>query len=167
KVVMSESEDEETENQEKKIQDINDDPLVSLVRESMKEREVDFVTPTKASTSREAQEEEISPTILEAAKTLSNVASQGISKARSTDKGKRYKRRARSTDKGKDINTGLDAKAEVNTVSEDVNPGSTKLNTGSTPVNTPSIVPSPDKGQREGKAQMIDEDVQATQKTKE
>ncbi|GJR86753.1 hypothetical protein Tco_0210764 [Tanacetum coccineum] len=45
KVVVSNSEYEETENQGRKIQNINDDPLVSLVRESMKE--ADFVTPTK------------------------------------------------------------------------------------------------------------------------
>ncbi|GKF73536.1 hypothetical protein Tco_0219868, partial [Tanacetum coccineum] len=50
--------------------------------ESMKEKSTDFVTPTKAS--GEAQEEEeISPTILEAAKTLSKVASQGVSKENS------------------------------------------------------------------------------------
>ncbi|GJV59429.1 hypothetical protein Tco_1465529, partial [Tanacetum coccineum] len=85
---------------------------VSLVRESMKEKLADFVTPTKAL--GEAQEEEISPTILEAAKTLSKVASQGVSKAKSTDKGKRYRRRA-----------------------------------------------------REGKAEMVEEDIQATHKTKE
>ncbi|GKF03625.1 hypothetical protein Tco_0030548, partial [Tanacetum coccineum] len=54
-------------------QDINNDPLASLVRESMKEKSTDFVTTTKAS--REAQEEDISPKILEAAKTLSKVAS--------------------------------------------------------------------------------------------
>ncbi|GKD87534.1 hypothetical protein Tco_1358688 [Tanacetum coccineum] len=41
--------------------------------ESMKEKSTDFVTPTKAS--GEAREEEISPTIMEAAKTLSKVAS--------------------------------------------------------------------------------------------
>ncbi|GKC56980.1 hypothetical protein Tco_1084578 [Tanacetum coccineum] len=50
KVVVSDSEDEETENQGRKIQDIDDDPLVSLVRESMKEKDTDFVTPTKIST---------------------------------------------------------------------------------------------------------------------
>ncbi|GJW29504.1 hypothetical protein Tco_0046379 [Tanacetum coccineum] len=69
KVILSESEDEETENQGRKIQDIDDDPLVSLVR--------DFVTPTKTRVSAlgEAQEEDISPTTLEAAKTLSKAAS--------------------------------------------------------------------------------------------
>ncbi|GJT85342.1 hypothetical protein Tco_1067059 [Tanacetum coccineum] len=73
KVIVSESESEEPEDQGRKFQDIDDDPLVSLVRESMKEKSIDFVTPTKAS--REAHEEEISPTILEAAKTLSKDAS--------------------------------------------------------------------------------------------
>ncbi|GJT20101.1 hypothetical protein Tco_0878807 [Tanacetum coccineum] len=69
KVILSESEDEETENQGRKNHDIDDDSLVSLVR--------DFVTPTKTKVSAlgEAQEEDISPTTLEAAKTLSKVAS--------------------------------------------------------------------------------------------
>ncbi|GKA82399.1 copia protein, partial [Tanacetum coccineum] len=57
--------------------------------------------------------EEISPTILEAAKTLSKVASQSVSKAKTTDKGKRYRRRARSM--AKKINTGLDAEDEFTT----------------------------------------------------
>ncbi|GKA38495.1 hypothetical protein Tco_0731046 [Tanacetum coccineum] len=52
KVVVSDSKYEETENQGRKIQDIDDDPLVSLVRESMKE--ADFVTPTKDRASGEA-----------------------------------------------------------------------------------------------------------------
>ncbi|GJZ11923.1 ribonuclease H-like domain-containing protein [Tanacetum coccineum] len=84
---------------------------ISLVRESMKEKSTDFVTPTKAS--GEAHEEEISPTILEAAKTLSKVASHGVSKEKSTDKGKRYRRRARSM--AKKIDTRLDAEEEINT----------------------------------------------------
>ncbi|GJU61358.1 hypothetical protein Tco_1243193 [Tanacetum coccineum] len=44
-----------SEDQGRIIQDIDDDPLVSLVRESMKEKLADFVTPKKAS--GEAQEE--------------------------------------------------------------------------------------------------------------
>ncbi|GJZ64072.1 hypothetical protein Tco_0620493 [Tanacetum coccineum] len=135
----------------------------------MKENSTDFVTHTKAS--GEAQEEEeISPTILEAAKTLSKVASQSVSKAKSTDKGKRYRRRARSI--AKKINTELDAEVEINTGGveintgiEDVNTGSTKVDTGRTLIRTSSI--SPKKGQREGKAQMVEEDIQATHKTKE
>ncbi|GJV64572.1 hypothetical protein Tco_1475400 [Tanacetum coccineum] len=133
--------------------DIDDDPLVSLVRESIKEKSTDFVTPTKAS--GEAQEEDISPTILEAAKTLSKVASQGVSKVKSTDKGKRYKRRARSV--AKIINTRLDAEEEINTGIEDVSTGSAKVNSGT----------ASKRGQREGNAPMVEEDIQATHKTKE
>ncbi|GJZ22342.1 putative ribonuclease H-like domain-containing protein [Tanacetum coccineum] len=147
KVIVSESKGEEPEDQGRIIQDIDDDPLVSLVRESMKEKSTEFVTPTKAL--REAQEEEISPTILEVAKTLSKVASQSVNKAKSTDKGKRYKRRARSM--AKKINTGLDAEDEINTGIEDVNTGSTKVDTC----------------RREGNTQMVKEDIQATYKTKE
>ncbi|GKD77974.1 hypothetical protein Tco_1340595, partial [Tanacetum coccineum] len=169
KVVMSDLEDEETENQGRKIQDIDDDPLVSLVRESMEEKAADLITPTKISASGEVQEEDISPTTLEAAKTLSQVVSQ---RARSTDKGKRYKRKTRTIDK--DISTGLDAEVEVSPGRVIISSGSAGVNTGSTPVSTPSIVQkvnviisSPVKGQREGKAPMSTEDVQATKRTKE
>ncbi|GKA33599.1 hypothetical protein Tco_0720028 [Tanacetum coccineum] len=155
KVIVSESEGEEPEDQGRIIQDIDDDPLVSLVRESMKEKSTDFVTPTKA-LGEAQEEEEISPTILEAAKTLSKVASQSVSKAKSTDKGKRYRRRARSM--AKKINTGLDAEDEINTGRVEINTGIEDVNTGSTKV---------DSGRREGKAQMVEEDIQATHKTKE
>ncbi|GJY32187.1 putative reverse transcriptase, RNA-dependent DNA polymerase [Tanacetum coccineum] len=169
RVILSDLEDEETENHGRKIQDIDDDPLVSLVRESIKEKEADFVTHAKASASGETQEEDISPIVLEAAQTLSQVVSQSVST---------YKRRAKSANKGKEIGTGLDffsaakerlhsAEVEVNTK---VNSGSAGVYTGNTPVSTPSVIkntiPSPVKGQREGKAPMIAKDVQATQKTK-
>ncbi|GKF45436.1 hypothetical protein Tco_0131988, partial [Tanacetum coccineum] len=91
-----------------------------------------------------------------------------------------YKRRTRSANNGKDIGIGMgffsaakerlnSAKVEVNT---EVNPGSAGVNTSNTPVSTPSviqivIVPSLVKSQREGKALMTLEDVQATQKKKE
>ncbi|GKA14609.1 hypothetical protein Tco_0694255 [Tanacetum coccineum] len=117
-------EGEEPEDQGRIIQDIDDDPLVSLVRESMKmkEKSTDFVTPTKAL--GEAQEEDISPTILEAAKTLSK------------------------------INTG---RVEINTGIEEVSTGSAKVDSGT----------ASKRGQREGKAPMVEEDIQATHKTKE
>ncbi|GJT08465.1 hypothetical protein Tco_0842927 [Tanacetum coccineum] len=121
----------------------------------MKEKSTNFVTPTKAS--GEAQEEEeISPTTLEAAKTLSKVASQSVSKAKSTDKGKRYRRRTRSM--ANKINTGLDAEDEINTGRVEINIGIEDVNTGSTKV---------DSGRREGKALMVEVDIQATHKTKE
>ncbi|GJX12546.1 hypothetical protein Tco_0204304 [Tanacetum coccineum] len=160
KVLISESAGEESEDQGRKFQDIDDDPLVSLVRESMKEKSTDFVTPTKAS--GEAQEEEISPTILEAAKTLSKVASQGVGKEKSTDKGKRYRRRARSM--AKKIDTGLDAEEEINTGREEINTGIEEVSTGSTKVDSGT---ASKRGQREGKAPMVEDDIQATHKTKE
>ncbi|GKF14380.1 hypothetical protein Tco_0055842, partial [Tanacetum coccineum] len=46
KVLISKSEGEEPDDQGRKIHNIDDDPLVSLVRESMKEKLTDFVTPT-------------------------------------------------------------------------------------------------------------------------
>ncbi|GJV11845.1 hypothetical protein Tco_1353386 [Tanacetum coccineum] len=110
----------------------------------------DFVTPTKPS--REVQEEEISPTTLEAAKTLSKVASQ---MSKSVDKCKRYKRRKES--KGKDINSVFE---EVNTGFEKVNTGGLGVSTGSRPVSSA-------RGQREGKAPMIVEETQAPKRTKE
>ncbi|GKA72092.1 hypothetical protein Tco_0778308 [Tanacetum coccineum] len=155
RVVISESEGEEPEDQGRIIQDIDDDPLVSLVKESMKmkEKSTDFVTPTKAS--GEAQEEDISPTILEAAKTLSKVASQGVSKVKSTDKGKRYRRRARSV--AKNINTGLDAEEEINTGREEIHTGIEDVSTGSTKVDSGT---ASKRGQREGKCTtQMDEEV--------
>ncbi|GJW74216.1 putative ribonuclease H-like domain-containing protein [Tanacetum coccineum] len=92
---------------------------------------------------REAQEEEISPTTLEAAKTLSKVASQ---RSKSVDKGKRYKRRKES--KGKDIDSGFE---EVNTGFEKVNTSGLGVSTGSGPVSSA-------RGQMEGKAPMIEEE---------
>ncbi|GJT68608.1 hypothetical protein Tco_1020088 [Tanacetum coccineum] len=123
---------EESEDQGRKIQDIDDDPLVSLVRESMKEKSTDFVTPTKAS--GEAHEEEISPTILEAAKTLSK------------------------------IDNGLDAEEEINTGREEINTGIEEVSTGSTKVDSGT---ASKRGQREGKAPIVEEDIQVTHKTKE
>ncbi|GJU31701.1 hypothetical protein Tco_0400650 [Tanacetum coccineum] len=68
---------------------------------------------------------------------------------------KRYRRRERSV--AKNINIGLDAKEEINTGIKDVNTGSTKVDSGT----------ASKRGQREGKASMIEEDIQATYKTKE
>ncbi|GJY00575.1 hypothetical protein Tco_0357593 [Tanacetum coccineum] len=152
-LVLTDSEDEEPEAQGRKSQD---DPQDSSVQ--------GLVTPptTKVNTSGEEQVEEISPNTLEAAKTLSKVASL---KSRSIDKGRRYKRRKET--KGKKVVSSLDfqeevddvaeqvntAGEEVNTVSE-INTGSIKLNTG---IEQASTV-GEDKGQREGKAPMLSEE---------
>ncbi|GJU79232.1 putative ribonuclease H-like domain-containing protein [Tanacetum coccineum] len=120
---------------------------------------------------REEQVKDISPTTLEAAKTLSRVASQ---KPKSIDKGRRYKRRKET--KGKKVVTSLDFQEEVSTgYAEGVNTGSIKISTVSGKVSTVSeqvstdsikkSIPFPNKGQREGKAPMIIEE--APKKTKE
>ncbi|GJX47489.1 hypothetical protein Tco_0272679 [Tanacetum coccineum] len=147
-VVLSDSEEEELEDQGRKSQD---DPLVSLVQ--------GLVTPSKTTVnaSGDEQVEDISPNTLEAAKTLSRVASQ---KPKSIDKGRRYKRRKET--KGKKVVTNLDFQEEVNTAkgvntAEGVNTGSIKVSTLSGQVSNDSInksIPSPNKGQREGKALM-------------
>ncbi|GKE08524.1 hypothetical protein Tco_1412075, partial [Tanacetum coccineum] len=89
-----------------------------------------LVTPptTKAHASGEEQEEEISPNTLEAAKTLSKVASL---KSRSIDKGRRYKRRKEST--GKKVVSSLDFQEETNTGTE------TPLNPVPVAMKTPSV----------------------------
>ncbi|GJS69826.1 putative ribonuclease H-like domain-containing protein [Tanacetum coccineum] len=79
----------------------------------------------EAHASGEEQEEEISPNTLEAAKTLSKVASL---KSRSIDKGRRYKRRKEST--GKKVVSSLDFQ-EDNTGAEKVNAASIEVNTAS------------------------------------
>ncbi|GJS95191.1 retrovirus-related pol polyprotein from transposon TNT 1-94 [Tanacetum coccineum] len=154
-VDLSDSEEEELEAQGRKSQD---DPLVSLVQ--------GLVTPSKTTVnaSGEEQVEDISLTTLEAAKTLSRVASQ---KPKSIDKGRRYKRRKES--KGKKVVSSLDFQEEVSTgYAEGINTGSIKVSTVSGQISTDSTKkssPSPDKGQREGKAPMIIEE--APKKTKE
>ncbi|GJS43819.1 putative ribonuclease H-like domain-containing protein [Tanacetum coccineum] len=128
KVLISESEGEESEDQGRKFQDIDDDPLVSLVRESMKEKSTDF----------------------------------GVSKEKSTDKGKRCRRRARSI--AKKLHTGLEFEEEINTGREEINTCIEEVSTGSTKVDSGT---ASERGQREGKASMVEEDIQATHKTKE
>ncbi|GJZ09702.1 uncharacterized mitochondrial protein-like protein, partial [Tanacetum coccineum] len=82
-VVLSDSEEEETKAQGRKSQS-QDDPLVSLVHGLI------TLSKTTVNASGEEQVEDISPNTLEAAKTLSRVASL---KPKSIDKGRRYKRR--------------------------------------------------------------------------
>ncbi|GKF69883.1 hypothetical protein Tco_0202940, partial [Tanacetum coccineum] len=91
---------------------------------------------------------------------------------KSIDKGKRYKRRKET--KGKKVITSLDFHKEVSTgaegvnIAEGVNTGSIKVSTVNGQVSTDSInksIPSPNKGQREGKAPMIIEE--APKKSKE
>ncbi|GJT29818.1 hypothetical protein Tco_0910093 [Tanacetum coccineum] len=121
RVVVSDLEDEETEAQGRKIQELDDDPLVSLVK--------DFVTPTNT---KIASKEELKAEVILASN---------------------------------EFNTGS---IRINTGNEDFSTGSLGVSTSTGPVSTPSVViiPSPIKGQREGKAPMTTEDIQATKRTK-
>ncbi|GJZ09262.1 hypothetical protein Tco_0543545 [Tanacetum coccineum] len=147
-----------TETQGRKSQD---DPQDSSIQ--------GLVTPptTKVHASGEEQVEDISPNTLEAAKTLSKVASL---KSRSIDKGRRYKRRKET--KGKKVVSSLDFQeddagaekvntaGEINAAGEEVNTAS-KVNTGSIKLNTvieQDSTAGEDKGQREGKAPMLSEE---------
>ncbi|GKE29025.1 hypothetical protein Tco_1444409, partial [Tanacetum coccineum] len=140
RVLLYNSKEEERKAQGRKTRDL--DPLVSLVQE--------LVTPSKTvNTLGEEQVEDISPIILEADEMLTKVQ-----KIKSVDKGKRYKRRKSSKEF---VGTGLDFK-EVKSASFE------KVNTGGIRVS----VPSPDRGRREGKAPMTEEEeTQASRKTKE
>ncbi|GKF56273.1 hypothetical protein Tco_0166613, partial [Tanacetum coccineum] len=138
-VDLSDSEEEEPEAQGRKSQDDHDDPLVSLVQGLV------TTSKTTVNASGEEQVKDISPTTLEAAKTLSKVASQ---KPKSIDKGRRYKIRKES--KGKKVTTSLDFQEEVSTgYAEGVNTSSIKVSIVSGQVSTDSTkksIPSPDKG---------------------
>ncbi|GKA62458.1 hypothetical protein Tco_0761977 [Tanacetum coccineum] len=113
------SEDEDAEFSSKQGRILQEEGLDEMVRNMMKDKSEVFKTPTQGKTSGE---EDISPTTLEAAKTLSKVASQ---RSKSVDKGKRYKRRKES--KGEDISTGFE---DISTGFEDISIGFEEVNTG-------------------------------------
>ncbi|GJV46957.1 hypothetical protein Tco_1437169 [Tanacetum coccineum] len=121
---------------------------------------LELVTPSKTplktvNASGEEQVEDISPTTLEAAAILTKVK-----KIKSVDK------EVKSV--FEEVNTGG---IKVSVGIEEINTGSLDVNTGIDPVTTDSIrvlVPSPDRGRREGKAPMTEEEeTQASRKTKE
>ncbi|GJX22200.1 putative ribonuclease H-like domain-containing protein [Tanacetum coccineum] len=101
-----------------------------MVRNMIKDKSKVFKTPTQSKTSGE---EDINPTTLEAAKTMSKVASQ---RSKSVDNGQRYREEKKSP-RDKDIDTWL-LKILV-TGFEDM-----RFSTGSGPVSSA-------RGQREGK----------------
>ncbi|GKA16582.1 hypothetical protein Tco_0696329, partial [Tanacetum coccineum] len=150
--------------QVEQVEDISPNTLDSLVQGLVTH------STTKVNASGEEQVEDISPNTLEAAKTLSRVASL---KPKSIDKGRIYKRRKET--KGKKVVSSLVFQEEVDTgakevnTAEGVNTGSIKLSTVSEQVSTGSTkmsIPSPDKGQREGKAPMISEKLLRSQRNK-
>ncbi|GKF08404.1 hypothetical protein Tco_0042628 [Tanacetum coccineum] len=124
-LVLTDSEEEEHEAQGRKNQD---DPQDSLAQ--------GLVTPstTMVKASGEEQEEDISLNTLEAAKTLSKVASL---KTRSIDKGRRYKRRKEA--KGKKVVSSLDFQEEADAGAEQVNTASVEQVSTAEGINTGSI----------------------------
>ncbi|GJX36385.1 putative reverse transcriptase domain-containing protein [Tanacetum coccineum] len=88
-VVLPDSEDEDAEISSKQGRNLQEEGLDEMIRNMIKDKTEVFKSPTQSKT---LGEEDINPTTLEAAKTLSKVASQ---RSKSVDKGKRYKRRKR------------------------------------------------------------------------
>ncbi|GJY23033.1 hypothetical protein Tco_0396691 [Tanacetum coccineum] len=141
-----------------------------------------FATPEKSKDSGEAQAEQISPSTLEAAQILTNVASEGFKGSQAPHGSKIYRRKPKSTTTptkvlvfeepaetqvntgstpSAQVNTGeVNTAEQVNTAGEEVNTAS-EVNTGSIKVNTGIEQVSAvgkDKGQREGKAPMLSEE---------
>ncbi|GKB15369.1 hypothetical protein Tco_0849292 [Tanacetum coccineum] len=108
--------------------------------------EIKNVTPptTKGTCLGKEQSEDKSPNTLEAAKTLSKVASL---KSRSIDKGRRYKRRKET--KSKKVVSSLDFQED--------DAGAEKINTAGE-INAADSTAGENKGQREGKAPMLSEE---------
>ncbi|GJV55784.1 hypothetical protein Tco_1456789 [Tanacetum coccineum] len=142
-----------------------------------------FATPEKSKDLGEAQAEQISPSTLEAAQILTNVASEGFKGSQAPHGSKIYRRKPKSTTTPTKVldfeepaerlvNTGSTPTAQVNTA---------QVNTGSTPtaqvntarVNTAELNTGETERvqRREGKAPMTEEDlqteVQASKKSRE
>ncbi|GJT40291.1 hypothetical protein Tco_0940156 [Tanacetum coccineum] len=134
-VVLTDLEDEDAENSSKQGRNLQEEGLDEMVRSIMKEKSEEFETPTQGKTSREA---DISLEGLEAAETLAKVLTQRTKTyTRKVKTGLRRKLDADEVSTGEGINTGF---TDVNTAFEEINSGDE------------SIIPSPKKGQREGKA---------------
>ncbi|GKA93420.1 hypothetical protein Tco_0815406, partial [Tanacetum coccineum] len=115
-----------------------------------------FETPTQGKTSGEA---DISPEGLEAAETLAKVLTQRTKTyTRKVKTGLRRKLDADEVSTGEEINTGF---TDVSTAFTDVNTAFEEVNSGNE-----SIIPSPKKGQREGKA-MLEEKSQSKRTKKQ
>ncbi|GJT69935.1 hypothetical protein Tco_1029221, partial [Tanacetum coccineum] len=132
-----------------------------------------FATPEKCKDLGEAQAEQISPSTLEAAQILTNVASEGFKGSQSPHGSKIYRRKPKSTTTPtkvldfedpaeRPVNTASTAVNTGSTPSAQVNTASTAVNTGSTPlaqVNTAELNTAETERvqRREGKAPMTEE----------
>ncbi|GKD20236.1 hypothetical protein Tco_1221939, partial [Tanacetum coccineum] len=127
-----------------------------------------FVTLEKSKVSREAQAEQISPSTLEAAQILTNVASEGFKGSQAPPGSKIYKRKPKSTTTPtKVLDFEEPAESQVNTGSApSAQDNTAQVNTGSTPsvqVNTAELNTGETERvqRREGKEPMTEEDLQA------
>ncbi|GJT04220.1 hypothetical protein Tco_0838682 [Tanacetum coccineum] len=124
-----------------------------------------FATPEKSKDSGEAQAEQISPSTLEAAQILTNVASEGFKGSQAPPGSKIYRRKPKSTaTPTKVLDFEEPAERPVTTTSTAVNTGSTpsaQVNTGSTPSAELNTGETERVQRREGKAPMTEEDLQA------
>ncbi|GKD30316.1 hypothetical protein Tco_1241094, partial [Tanacetum coccineum] len=152
-VALLDSEDEDADISSKQGRNLQEEGLDEMVRNIIKDKSEVFKTPTQGKTSGEA---DISPEGLEAAETLAKVF---------THKTKTYTRKVKTRLRRKldadEVSTG---EVEVNTGREEIDTGIEKVSSDSTKVNSGT---TSRRGQREGKAPMVEEDVQATQRTKE
>ncbi|GKB16185.1 hypothetical protein Tco_0850108, partial [Tanacetum coccineum] len=132
-----------------------------------------FVTPEKSKSSGEAQEEQISPSTLEAAQILTNVASEGFKGSQAPLGSKIYKRKSKSTKTptkilhfeepdSAQVNTAQVNTAQVNTA--ELNPDSTssaQINTGEVNAAEVNTGEAERVQRRKGKEPMTEEDLQA------
>ncbi|GJY12733.1 hypothetical protein Tco_0382042 [Tanacetum coccineum] len=145
---------------------------------SQTDQENTFATPEKSKGSGEAQEEQISPSTLEAAQILSNVASEGFKGSQAPLGSKIYRRKPKSTTTPtKILHFEEPDSAQVNTAqvnTAELNADSTpsaQVNTGE--VNTAEVNTGETERvqRRKGKEPMTEEDlqaeVQASKKSKE
>ncbi|GKE31403.1 hypothetical protein Tco_1450725, partial [Tanacetum coccineum] len=121
---------------------LQEEGLDEMVRSIMKDKSEDFETPTQGKTSGEA---DISLKGLEATETLAKVLTQRTkTNTRKVKTRLRRKLDADEVNTGEGINTGF---TDANTAFEEIKSGDDEVNSGDE-----SIIPSPKKGQREGKA---------------
>ncbi|GJU09489.1 ribonuclease H-like domain-containing protein [Tanacetum coccineum] len=127
-----------------------------------------FVTPEKSKGSGEAQEEQISPSTLEAAQILTNVASEGFKGSQAPLGSKIYKRKSKSTKTPtKILHFEEPDSAQVNTArvnTAELNPDSTpstQVNTGEVNAAEVNTGEAERVQRRKGKEPMTEEDLQA------
>ncbi|GJV60918.1 putative reverse transcriptase domain-containing protein [Tanacetum coccineum] len=146
-VVLTDSEDEDAENSSKQGRNLQEEGLDKMVRSIIKDKSKYFETLTQGKTLGEA---DISLEGLEVVETLAKVLTRRTKTyTRKVKTGLRRKLDADEVNTGKGINIGF---TDVNTAFEEINSGNE------------SIIPSPKKGQREGKAVL--EEKSQSKKTK-